>query len=218
MAFPPASMLGWIGIILLGVGAARYLGFLKGVPVPRKQAGVVALIGLLIFAYGEGYLTAKEATIVKSGELTPLATFAVDVQGITSGTYDEDTKTFSVAVSYDSVTDSLSINSTTITFTVRRTDTSTEDAVTKVLVNNVEWYDDQTNTKYTLLDKALITPEGAASSEDEALVLLPAAGSKTVTVQLVFNKAAIAAMEQYSSKTITINIGGQTFFVNIIRA
>lgn len=212
------SLLGWVGLGLMAVGGLRYFGYLKGVKIPRKHAALVFLGGLLVFAYGQGYLSTQEATIVKSSDITVLATFDVDVASYSTGVnYDEDTQTFSVAITYDSVADTITPENVTLTFTVRRTDTGTDDAVTKVIVNNVEWYDDQTNTKYKLIDKAIITPEGAAASEDEALVLLPAAGAKSVTVQLNINKNAIAAMQQYTSKTVTINIGGQTFFVNIIR-
>jgi len=85
----------------------------------------------------------------------------------------------------------------------------------KVKVNNVEWYNN--TVKYTLIEKATVTPEGAAASEDEALVLLPAASAKTVSVSINLDKDAIKAMKEYTSKTFTIQIDGQTFTVNVIR-
>jgi len=226
-------------LAIVGIGAfiARYMGYLKGIPVAKKTAGLLAVLLIVGSAYYFNWGGLKDALqsarvgVSEEPQVTTGVTF--EAEGSESDanlTYDGTTRTFTMSYVENTSADNIggavspynTIASCTGTITVYRTDliTSSDNATSKIWVTIPSYYGRAGTENESLVYRPIsygtdngkytfeFTPAGGTMRNEISYFTVGTGGSKAITFTAVLSKSGLVQLDNFDSVACTMHIYG----------
>jgi len=219
-------------IALIVVLAARWLGWLKGVPINKKMAGILALLaavgGIVLYDWGGIYTGLTGAVPGEPSVPAGVRWSALGSESDANLLYDGLTRTFSVTIKENTTPDPDKAVPENVTFTITlyRDDLENVDAVAEVKLVSAPTFRviGDLNT-YSVIDKTTedqwnvaITPSGGSARYERAVGGVSSGGSLAFSIVVTFDGPGINKATDGSVYTAVFDAMGTQFTLSMVVA
>ena len=231
-----------VGIVALG---ARALGFLRGLPVKKSTAGILA-IGLVcvgVFAYNWGGIRTQIEGISAPPTATGTVTQTPGAAYMCVGSESDDNVTYANrvftvsfwenttcdnAVKAGTTNDNIAMPSATLTITVYRTDSLAIENTTATMSCEVPTFygkGDNAGILYSPVEKdwtlgeweVAFTPSGGSALNERTWFTVSQGGSKAVSIVITLSNKGLVQFDNNMSKDLIIHAPDGDFTVRFIK-